>query len=259
MTNTLMPDQTLSPDQEIASNNGKVTVVMQGDGNFVLYENMPNGRRPLWSSDTWNVPGSAGSRVVMQADGNLVVYTSTNKPIWSSDTWNKPGSHGSRAVLQDDGNFVIYTAANEPIWASNTSVGGPISIAAEWRHPNGFHMRGDGYLTKQGQLRADITTWSTSWGLGFTGGCLFSVMDSNENVIHKWQIWPLGVDGRAIWWRRSTRTDHLESQIDPADAAKASRIALDFSHMPKVRLDEIMTEVHKTYEDIKKFFDAFTG
>lgn len=129
----------------------------------------------------------------------------------------------------------------------------------EWHHPNGFHMAGDGYLTPQGQLRADISTWTTSWGLGFTGGVIVPVIDATENVIHKWLIWPLGVDARAVWWKRSRRTDHLEEQIDPALSAQATRIELWFGHMPKDRWDNILNEARQKVEDLKRFYEEVVG
>lgn len=129
----------------------------------------------------------------------------------------------------------------------------------EWHHENGFHMAGDAYLTDQGQLRADITTWSSSWLLGFAGGCIIPVIDAGENIIYKWEIWPLGVDGRAIWWKRSRRTDHLEEQIDPALVAQAARIELWFGHMPKERWDEIIQESRQKLEDVKQLYQDILG
>ena len=257
MTDRLNLDQTLMPGQSIKSNNGKAELVMQGDGNLVLYEAVTGGGRVLWATDTWNIPGAAGSRVVMQDDGNLVIYTPNNQPIWDSGTW-KVDAAGACLVVQDDGNLVIYAADGRAVWASDTSLGGlggPQHISNEWHHPNGFHMAGDGYLTAQGQLRVDITTWTSSWGLGFTGGGILAVIDAGENVIHKFEVWPLGVDARGVLWSRSRRTDHMDTQIDPALAAQAARIELWLGHMPKNRWDQIMAETRQKVEDLKRLYD----
>lgn len=50
--------------------------VMQGDGNFVLYD---------WdySDAVWATMTSTGSFVNLQNDGNIVVYDSSNSPLWS--------------------------------------------------------------------------------------------------------------------------------------------------------------------------------
>jgi hypothetical protein len=135
----------------------------------------------------------------------------------------------------------------------------PLHHSDSWNHPNGFHMVGDAYLTQQGQLRADITTQTTSWGLGFTGGCIIPVIDAQENVLHRWLIWPLGVDARSVWWKPSKRTDHPEEYIDPAVAAQADRLELWFGHMPKDRWDDILNEVRDKADNLKKLFQDLLG
>ncbi|MBL8976430.1 MAG: hypothetical protein JNK56_37855, partial [Myxococcales bacterium] len=57
-------------------------------------------------------------RLILQADGNLVLYTSDNRPLWASNTAGHPEVFD--AVLQSDGNFVLYNACGRPMWASNT-------------------------------------------------------------------------------------------------------------------------------------------
>src|SRR5215212_9493934 len=98
MAYRLNPDQTLMPNQSLQSSNGRSLLIMQGDGNFVLYEAHRGQQIPVWASNT---PGQNGARVIMQGDGNLVVYTSGNQPIWASNTYGKPGAY---LVMQDDGN-----------------------------------------------------------------------------------------------------------------------------------------------------------
>lgn len=55
--------------------------VMQGDGNFVLY-NFSRTTKALWSSRT---AGHAGATLVTQPDGNAVIYFK-GKAIWSTKT-----------------------------------------------------------------------------------------------------------------------------------------------------------------------------
>lgn len=101
MAHRLEPGQSLSSGQQLTSPNSRTTLVMQGDGNLVLYESVPPGRVAVWASAT---DGRAGSRAVMQGDGNLVVVDAGNAPRWDSGTWGNPGSV---LVLQDDGNLVV--------------------------------------------------------------------------------------------------------------------------------------------------------
>lgn len=112
MADRLHPNQTLTSGQGITSNDGRCLLVMQADGNLVLYESIPGGRRPLWASNT----GAGGSRAVMQGDGNLVVYAPSNQPLWASNT----GTPGAILVLQDDANTVVYAPDGRALWASNT-------------------------------------------------------------------------------------------------------------------------------------------
>lgn len=115
MADRLLPNQTLFPNQSIASPNGKYTFIYQADSNLVLYKRYPSGsQKALWAAGT---NGKGGNRCIMQADGNLVIYNAANKPLWSSDTWHDAGSC---LVMQDDGNAVIYNAGHKAIWASNT-------------------------------------------------------------------------------------------------------------------------------------------
>jgi len=105
----------LAPGQALTSCNGAATLVHQGDGNVVLYDN--NSHRAIWHTQTY---GRATSSFVMQGDGNLVLYGSG--ALWSSGTF---GNGGAIAVVQDDGNFVIYGAGNRALWATDTQVQAP--------------------------------------------------------------------------------------------------------------------------------------
>lgn len=111
MANRLNPNGRLLPGTSISSDDGRFSLVMQGDGNLVLYR---NGAGALWAT------GTAGKQVafaVMQNDGNLVLYTPNGAPVWASGTHGNPGSV---LILQDDGNLVIYAPGSRTIWASNT-------------------------------------------------------------------------------------------------------------------------------------------
>lgn len=108
---TLEPGKILKVNQFVHSGNETYRLIMQSDGNLVLY-NVPEGRA-LWASYTVG----AGNWAVMQTDGNLVVYSASNKPLWNSGTAGKPSSYAS---IQDDGNFVIYTPLL-PTWSSKTA------------------------------------------------------------------------------------------------------------------------------------------
>jgi hypothetical protein len=78
---------TFKIDQKLPSKNGTFYLVMQADGNLVVYR---DGVGPIWASNTqFN-----GKRAVFQPDGNLVVYNSDDDsaPTWASGT-NGPKPH----------------------------------------------------------------------------------------------------------------------------------------------------------------------
>lgn len=106
----MAPNQTLIPGQSLASGDGRYKLVMQGDGNLVLYS--PN--RALWSTGTH---GRTPGLFAMQGDGNLVLYGLDNKPYWASWTQNT----GANALyMQGDGNLVLYNSQSVPIWHTRT-------------------------------------------------------------------------------------------------------------------------------------------
>lgn len=96
--------------QSMWSSDGRFQLVMQTDGNLVLYG--PAGS--MWATGT---NGGSDRRMVMQTDGNLVVYNSADQALWHTSTGGNPGA---RLSLQNDGNLVIYNTANAAIWATNT-------------------------------------------------------------------------------------------------------------------------------------------
>jgi hypothetical protein len=147
-TNVLVAGERLAPGQSLVSPNGALRLVMQTDGNLVMYE--PNGRW-RWQSST---VGNAGAFAIMQGDGNFVVYRADGVPLWDAFTAGA-GRGGDRVVLQDDGNLVIYGPAGST-WATFTSwypdqiaAGGTLVPGQNLQSPNGQYllkMQTDGNL-----------------------------------------------------------------------------------------------------------------
>jgi len=108
-SSVLASGETLNVDRTKNSPDGRFTLIMQADGNLVLYQ----GSTPLWAS------GTAGTPVVrcsMQGDGNLVLYSSNGTPYWASGTDGYPGS---QLELESNGNMKI-TQNGVVRWISNT-------------------------------------------------------------------------------------------------------------------------------------------
>jgi LysM repeat protein len=119
----LRAGESLGIDQKLTSSNGKYTLIMQGDGNLVLYT---ESNTPVWATRT---QGKGAVRASLQDDGNLVLYTKDQErwfhkdaaaAVWASHT----SGENVRLVLQDDRNLVIYTSDGRALWASGTALAG---------------------------------------------------------------------------------------------------------------------------------------
>jgi len=95
----------------MVSDNGRVKLEMQEDGNLVL--KCALGGRPLWNTET-----SGDTELKIQPDGNMVMYEG-DSVLWAS------GTDGNRDAVylsvQDDHNLVLYNEADRnPLWHSDT-------------------------------------------------------------------------------------------------------------------------------------------
>jgi cell wall-associated NlpC family hydrolase len=122
---TLHSGESLSPGSALASPNHQYELIMQGDGNLVLYHN---------GVATWSTGGQgAGSSLTMQSDGDLVVYNG-GSATWNSNTSGFPSAE---LTLQDDGNAVIYHAGNA-IWTAGGGYRGDKMDAGTTLRPGAY-------------------------------------------------------------------------------------------------------------------------
>lgn len=122
MSDRLNPGESLVVGESITSANGRYTLILQGDGNLVLYI---SGSEAIWSTRT---DGRDVSSAVMQGDGNFVLYGGGGA-VWSTGTQRNPGSY---IIVQDDGNCVIYSPSGPDLWSSGTAGGGFGGKLAGW-------------------------------------------------------------------------------------------------------------------------------
>lgn len=104
--------------QTIWSTNCSYRVVMQGDGNLVVYNSVGT---PMWNAGT---VGHGGAWAVLQGDGNFVIYPRDGgRALWSTNT-----TSGQRLSMQGDSNLVLYSftvsSQGVAIWSSGTVHGG---------------------------------------------------------------------------------------------------------------------------------------
>jgi hypothetical protein len=111
VTDTLTTGLRLTVGQTLVSTNRRYRLLMQSDGNLVLYDDV--ARTAPWASNTGGIsPGYA----LLQGDGNFVVYDAQAVGRWGSNTVGYPNS---RLVLQNDGNLVLYASNGQATWGSN--------------------------------------------------------------------------------------------------------------------------------------------
>jgi hypothetical protein len=108
-TNVLDPGEGLGVGDSLVSADGNLRLTLQSDGNLV---------ESLQSNVAWatNTSGRLSWCLIMQGDGNLVLYDVHKNAIWATNTL---GHGGVGMIIQDDGNMVIYpVGGTQAIWAS---------------------------------------------------------------------------------------------------------------------------------------------
>ncbi|MFJ4618189.1 hypothetical protein [Streptomyces sp. NPDC088812] len=103
----VQPDQALGSGAAWSTN--RTRMVMQNDGDLVIYDEDDRAR---WSSGT----SGSGNRAYFQGDGNLVVSDGNGTPLWHTGT---QGHDGAILCLGADGNVnIIYQ--DQAIWSAHT-------------------------------------------------------------------------------------------------------------------------------------------
>lgn len=203
---TLSAGEELRFNEYLMSANGQTVLIMQPDGNLVLYR---ANAAALWSTGTGGHPGAYAT---VQTDGNFVVYSAGNVPLW----WT--GTTGVTALtVQTDGNLVGYPTSGPAEWQAGTggqepltylgtnhlSVGGQI-------HPNQYIRSADGRYFLAAQNDGNIVLygpgyhvlWSTGTG-GHPGGA-YIVLQSDGNIVvysaTDTPLWWTGTNSAAIVW-----------------------------------------------------------
>lgn len=108
LPDTLATGGQLGAGQALGSSDGRYQVVMQTDGNLVVYG--PSG--PTWATGTF----FGGSVLVMQTDGNLVMYAPGRGAVWATGTLP---SYDDRLVMQTDGSLVVHAGGGLALWSSS--------------------------------------------------------------------------------------------------------------------------------------------
>jgi hypothetical protein len=174
----LLPGEELVVGRQLDSPNGWVRLLMQADGNLVLYRTQVT--RALWSSGT---AGRAVGRALLRPDGNLVLCSPAGQPVWSSGTGDRAGAS---LVLQNDGNLVIYDATHQPRWASGT--------VQDFDTPTIGSQDRDGYhyvetSERWKQLCAVLPSFLALRWPGYATALVEDVIDGEPVVLQLWKGW----------------------------------------------------------------------
>jgi hypothetical protein len=129
----LMPNEVL--DANDGAHNSKITasgqyqLIMQTDGNLVVYEDPSGAHTPIWASNTWL---SGATTAKMTLDGALILSNADGELIWSSPWPNRPAAF---LAMREDGNLVAYEPAKYIAWSSTTPGSGSENMG---QNPPGF-------------------------------------------------------------------------------------------------------------------------
>jgi len=126
-----IPTTTWVPDA-IYSADGHDKLVMQPDGNLVIYCETCTPEKALWSTQT-----NSGKFLFFQTDGNLIVKNSSHADIWASNIVSTcSGSQYAYFSLQGDGNLVMKYDDNAPnLPSSATYTLGSTNSGGQTRSP----------------------------------------------------------------------------------------------------------------------------
>jgi len=113
----LLPDESLvandSQHNAKTTASGQYQLIMQTDGNLVVYEDPSGAHTPLWATGTW---GSGATTAKLRLDGTLVLMNSAGQTVWYS-AW--PGWRAAAFLaLREDGNLVVYEPTKYEAWSA---------------------------------------------------------------------------------------------------------------------------------------------
>lgn len=199
--------ETLLPGQSLVSASGSTRLVMQEDGNLVLYSDAGN---VLWHTHTYGQPGNY---LAMQGDGNLVIYSEDRKPKWNSETARTPGNI---FVVQNDQNLVIYGPVNgqsKAIWSHESGRiyqpdpaqdGSDRILPGQTLYPGQKLLSNNGDFRLSMQYDGNLVVYTkdgkATWNSGTNGNSdAYAVFQTDGNLVIRSSssslLWATGTDG----------------------------------------------------------------
>ena len=132
---SLLPGERLSAGGWLASPSGRYRLMLQSDGNLVLYDTAGVAAQFMpvaWAADVGIAAGDVplalwdaridvpGSTLIMRPDGDLVVQAGgdSDEPVWHTRTAGRPGAFLS---VRNDGAVTIGYSNGRVLWTAGTS------------------------------------------------------------------------------------------------------------------------------------------
>lgn len=230
----LYADEYLDVGDTLTSPNGSYILLVQSDGNVVIYS---RAWQPVWSTGT----SGTDNWLLFDAYDGLEVYSSTDQLLWRA---GPPNMYMTHVGLQDDGNLVMFNVADgRPAWSRTTgpitsvpprpapaaptyrgdrigpggglttnqflAVGGWSAVlqadgnfvvyangVAQWNTRTGFRSPIDTTLVMQADGNAVLYSYlRAEWSSGTSGGPSTMILQTDGNLV------VYGADGRARWSR----------------------------------------------------------
>ena len=202
----LVPGSILRPGEYMLSPDGSTSLTLWENGNLSLM----TGFRQVWSTST---VGNPDSKLIMQGDGNLVLYNKDMRPLWSSQT---NGTLANSLSLKSDGTMTLDSSTGNLIWATPSKTVQRQTEVVYPRLPYGglllpgqrlesadrtrmLYLQGDGNLVLYNKDMRPL--WSSQ-----TNGKVpkFLVMQADGNLVlydtAMKPIWHTGTDGNGPSW-----------------------------------------------------------
>lgn len=262
MANQLAPGQQLAENNQLQTGDGAGDLIMQGDGNLVLYRSADH--KPLWATGT---NGTGATYAEMQTDGNLVVYDPNRHAFWATGTNGHPGAS---LTLEDTGDIVVGENG-QTLWHSNTAVLNgaappnaptfPLKAATGDNHVQvGRWMNSSASLGADGTVQGSTHIWTTVALSGFHGSVVPLVMGQDGKA-----IWPpsiasakhqFGVDGTAIFWNPHDLTVNWTASVPTEVMAQAKNLGLVNFYDPK---NMLLADVVIVGEFVLQILGAIAG
>lgn len=192
--NTLKAGERLDAGEELLSPSAESRLVLQPDGNLVVYRGTPSRANEVWATQTaTDDPLRRPTYAEMTNDGEFVLRGQAGLKAWSSSTEQNPGAH---LEIHDDGKLTIFSAVDGgELWAGipevplPSAIGGATAVAVKAGEVGwGKRMVTIANLYRSGLLVVDSATMNDNWFGGLRGRTLIVLVDTQGNMIWTSQI-----------------------------------------------------------------------